>query len=189
MTRVWLSTWEWACCGDPFAVGDDVDFGIESRTVSSEFAELLGAALAETVDAIESHHEQEFPDRVRGRVVAVHAVTHEMIQQRVLRRPGHGAPRDARMPPDGDEWPSVKRELGEGVFMGTQPSPFITVSSPVPDSARLEPVRGVRLTADNDNASGGEREVPAPTSGPAVEPPAEPRTRSLSGWMVDVQKH
>ena len=24
MTRVWLSTWEWACCGDPFAVGDDV---------------------------------------------------------------------------------------------------------------------------------------------------------------------
>ncbi len=23
VTRVWLETWEWACCGDPFGIGED----------------------------------------------------------------------------------------------------------------------------------------------------------------------
>ena len=81
MTRVWLKDWEWACCGDPFAVGDDVDFGIETRDPSLILAETLGPALVVTVDAIESHHEAEFTDRVRGRVTAVHAVTHEVVER------------------------------------------------------------------------------------------------------------
>ncbi|WP_374978286.1 DUF6578 domain-containing protein [Microbacterium trichothecenolyticum] len=27
-----MNDWEWACCGRPFAVGDEVDFGIRART-------------------------------------------------------------------------------------------------------------------------------------------------------------
>lgn len=186
MTRVWLSSWEWACCGDPFAVGDDVDFGIESRSPSAELAEWFGAELIKTVEAIESHHEQEFSDRVRGRVVAVHAVTHEMVQQRVLRRPGNGAPLDATMPHDGEEWPEVKREIGEGVFIGTRPSRFMTVRSPVPDSARLVPVQGVRPQDDDDEDDDGRPETAGRASDPVADRPAELRTRSLAGWVVDV---
>ncbi len=72
MTRVWLTEWEWACCGDPFGVGDEVDFGIESRTAYPALADVLGPDVLATVDAMESHHAEEFPDRVRGRVVAVY---------------------------------------------------------------------------------------------------------------------
>ena len=48
MVRVWLSEWEWACCGEAFAVGDDVDFGIESRAPSAVLAEMLGVAVGRT---------------------------------------------------------------------------------------------------------------------------------------------
>ncbi|MFE5409603.1 DUF6578 domain-containing protein [Microbacterium sp. NPDC056569] len=55
MTRVWLTDWEWACCGNPFAVGDEVDFGVQSRMPGSSLTELLGPTLAATVGAVESH--------------------------------------------------------------------------------------------------------------------------------------
>ncbi len=54
MTRVWLTSWEWACCGEAFAVGDDIDFGIETRSPHPALAESLGPELVGTVDAIES---------------------------------------------------------------------------------------------------------------------------------------
>jgi hypothetical protein len=31
-----LADWEWVCCGDPFTVGDDVDFGIQTRTPATD---------------------------------------------------------------------------------------------------------------------------------------------------------
>jgi len=75
MTRVWLDSMEWECCGDPFAVGDDVDFVIEGRTLSVEFIRNLGAELAATVDAFEARHpEDPIDDRVRGRVTGVQIV-------------------------------------------------------------------------------------------------------------------
>nr|WP_104125915.1 hypothetical protein [Cryobacterium sp. Y57] len=64
---------------------------------------MLGPELIATVDAMESHHEEAFTDRVRGRVVAVHAVTQDVIERRSLRLPGHGAPPESIMPADGDE--------------------------------------------------------------------------------------
>jgi hypothetical protein len=177
MTRVWLNDWEWACCGKPFAVGDEVDFGIRARTADPFLTDLLGDALAATVDAVESHHEEEFvADRVRGRVVAVNALTHEVEERRSLRRPGHGAPPDAVMPPDGEEWPMVTRDLGGGAFAGSRPSRYVTEIVPVPDTAALEPVPGVRLEAGAD--------VPDPSVG---DPPRERTTRAFAGWLVDVE--
>lgn len=181
MTRVWLTDWEWACCGDPFAVGDDIDFGIGTRTPTRALTELLGRELAATVDAIESHHEEEFPDHVRGRMTAVHAVTLEVIEHRSLRRPGHGAPPDAVMPTDGEEWPMTGRELGNGVFMGSRPSRYVIQAVPVPDSAVLEPARGVRLP-------GAESDEPR-TLVLQPDPPPERRRRSYAGWLVDVEEH
>ena len=147
MARVWMPAWEWACCGDAFGVGDDVDFGIETRTPHPALAEVLGPALVATIDAIESHHEEDFDDRVRGRVVAVHGVTQEVIEHRSLSRPGHGAPPTTAMPPDGEEWPVTGRDLGNGVFIGSRPSRYVTEIVPIPDTAVLETARGVRLPA------------------------------------------
>ncbi|WP_366943125.1 DUF6578 domain-containing protein [uncultured Microbacterium sp.] len=32
VTRVWLDRWEWACCGESFGVGDEVDLLVATRT-------------------------------------------------------------------------------------------------------------------------------------------------------------
>jgi len=180
MTRVWLTESDWACCGGPFAIGDEVDFGIETRTPRAALADLLGTELFATVDAMESHHQEEFTDRVRGRVLAVHAVTQDIVERRSLRRPGHGAPPESIMPADGDEWPMVGRDLGNGVFVGSMPSRYMIEIEPVANTAMLTPVQGVRLHIDEDAEPDVEEF--------AVLPP-EPHRRSLEGWLVDVQEH
>ena len=180
MTRVWLTEWEWACCGDAFAVGDEVHFGVATRTPDPSLAELLGSALIATVDALESHHEEELTDRVHGRVTAVYAVTHEVEERRSLRRPGHGAPPDAAMAPEDEEWPTVRRELGGGVFAGSRPSRYLIEIVPRPGIAALEPARGVRLTPQEVEAA------PPPESNIISDAPGGRRARSLAGWLVDI---
>ena len=181
MTRVWLAQWEWACCGDAFTVGDDVDFGIATRVLDPSLAALLGPTLVATVDAMESHHEDEFTDRVRGRVVAVHAVTHEVAVRSALRRPGHGAPPNAVMPANGEEWPMVRGDLGGGVFAGSRPSRFVVEVVPVPGTALLEPVRGVRRPSVEQQA-----QTPS-VDATHADPPSEVASRSLAGWLVDIE--
>jgi hypothetical protein len=182
MTRVWLPGWEWACCGEAFAVGDDVDFGIETRTPHPDLGEALGPVLVATVDAIESHHEGEFDDRVRGRVVAVHAVTQEVIERRSLRRPGHGAPPTAVIPPAGEEWPVTGRGLRDGVFMESRPSRHVIEIVPVAGTALLRPARGVRQSAAKHDET-------LPTIEKITsDPPPERRARSLTGWLIDIDE-
>lgn len=174
MTRVWLTNWEWSCCGEPFAVSDRVDFGIEHRGADEWLIDTLGAEIAATVDAVESHHEHEFVDRVRGRVTAIQAVTQQFVERQELRRPGHGAPADAVAPAPGEEWPETRFELGAGVFAGTRPSRYITVSTPVPGSVRLHPRSTVR--------AGGADVEPRESDDPAQA------DRSSPGWLVDVDE-
>lgn len=180
-TRVWLESWEWQCCGDPFAVGDEVDLLVDTRTPSAAFVEDAGAALAATIDAIESHH-QETPDvaedRVRGRVDSIHAVVQEHVERRHLRRPGFGAPPDARMPAEGEEWPFSGRDLGSGLMIGTRPSRWTIESSRVPGAVTL--VARDRVPdrpTDTD---------PAPLD-QTEEPPAERRAEFVVAWVVDVE--
>ena len=182
MTRVWLMKWEWACCGEAFAIGDEVDFGIETRTRHAALAEMLGPELIATVDTMESHHEEEFTDRVRGRVIAVHAVSQDVIERRSLRRPGHGAPPESIMSADGDEGPMVGRAFGNGAFLGTSPSRYIIEIVPVANTAMLTSAQGVRLRID-------EEAEPPSYVGEFAVPPPEQRRRSLEGWLVDVQEH
>ncbi|WP_375383736.1 DUF6578 domain-containing protein [uncultured Microbacterium sp.] len=183
MTRVWLTGWEWSCCGDPFAVGDEIDFGIATRLLDPSLADALGPTLAATVDAVESHHEEVPVERVRGRAVAVYAVTQAVIERRILRRPGNGAPPDAVMPPDGEEWPLAGRGVGNGVFVGSQPSRYMIGAVSVPGTAVLLPVIGVRQPeVDPDD-----QHLSAPVEGDlAGDPPPERHTRSQVGWVVDI---
>jgi hypothetical protein len=182
MTRVWLTGWEWACCGRAFAIGDDVDFGIVTRAPHPALAEALGPVLVATVDAIESHHEGEFDDRVRGRVVAVHAVTREVIERRSLRHPGHGAPPATVMPLDGEEWPVTGRELGNGVFMESRPSRHVIEIVPIAGTTVLLPARGVRLSAT-------EQDETLPTIEELTsDPPPKRRARSFAGWLIDIEE-
>ena len=55
---VWLSSWEWQCCGDEFAIGDEVTWGL--LPASPSFLDRLAVPLGrETVSAIthdETHH-------------------------------------------------------------------------------------------------------------------------------------
>ena len=46
----------------------------------------------------------------------------------------------------------------------------------MPDTAALEPVRGVRL--------GAEADAPVP---PVGDPPRERTTRAFAGWLVDIE--
>ena len=181
MTRVWLTKSEWECCGDAFAIGDEVDFGIETRTPHAALLDMLGPELIATVDARESHHVTEFTDRVRGRVVAVHAVTQDVIERRSLRRPGRGAPPESIMTADGDERPMVGRDFGNGAFLRTSPSRYMIEIEPVANTAMLTSAQGVRLRID-------EEAQPLRYVGEFAVPPPEPRRRSLEGWLVDVQE-
>lgn len=179
-TRVWLDTWEWACCGDPFGVGDEVDLLVRTRTPSPAFIQSVGPELAATIDAIESHH-QETPstpeDRVQGRVRGIHAVVQEHIETRHLRRPGLGAPPDAEMPAEGEEWPFTGRDLGNGVMIGSSPSTWMIESVPVPGAVTLAPRDRVPREASDAEAA------PHITES---EPPPERRTTSVVAWVVDV---
>ncbi|TLF30614.1 hypothetical protein FE256_10055 [Microbacterium sp. 5K110] len=180
VTRVWLDTWEWACCGDPFGVGDEVDLLVRTRTPSPAFIQSVGPELAATIDAIESHH-QETPstpeDRVQGRVRGIHAVVQEHIETRHLRRPGFGAPPDAEMPAEGEEWPFTGRDLGNGVMIGSRPSTWMIESVPVPGAVTLAPRDRVPREASDAEAA------PHITES---EPPPERRTTSVVAWVVDV---
>jgi hypothetical protein len=173
MTRVWLARWEWACCGDAFEVGDDVDFGIATRHPDETLAEELGPALFSTLDALESHHENEYTDRAKGTVVAVHAVTHEVTERRIPRplRPSSSVERTR---------PPV-RDLGNGIFVGTDVSPDVVMIESVPGTVRLASVRGVgrREEREDDTAATTRAAGPSPT---------EQRTRSVLGWIVDVDE-
>lgn len=180
VTRVWLDTWEWACCGDPFGIGDEVDLLVRTRTPSPAFIQSVGPELAASIDAIESHH-QETPstpqDRVQGRVRGIHAVVQEHIETRRLRRPGFGAPPDAEMPAEGEEWPFDGRDLGNGFMIGSRPSKWMIESVPVPRAMTLVP---------RDRVPSRAVEEAAEPSDPNAEPPAERRTTSVVAWVVDV---
>ncbi len=135
MTRVWLSRWEWACCGDPFDVGDEVDFGIATRDLSDLTAS-LGPELVVTIDAWESHHEEEFADRAKGRVAAAYEVTHEVVERKI------------RLPRDG----SHGRRLARKAVM----------AEPVSGTTRLDPVGRVP-SADTDSGRTGALPADAPS--------------------------
>lgn len=182
VTRVWLSAMDWACCGDPFVMGDRVEFLIGSRRVPPAFAAELGSELSATVDAVEERHpEKPTDDTVCGRVVGISAVIQLRLQRATLRRPGHGAPPDARMPAEGELWPLSGRDLGNGLFVGSRPTRWMVTSEAVPGAVTLEPCTRV----PDQQTSGDASSMPDDLDG---ERPAERTVSERIGWLVDIDE-
>ena len=53
---VWVSSWQMECCGDPFAVGDRVEWTAE-ETDDEWFAAALGPEMAGRITHSEEHHD------------------------------------------------------------------------------------------------------------------------------------
>ncbi|MBS1907944.1 MAG: hypothetical protein JST33_15600 [Actinobacteria bacterium] len=97
--RVWLSGWEWACCGDPFAVGDAVSFACrpprgdwwflsEERSDDTKDAGQFGTGFAASVELVEEHHDEGDDDRpVRTVAGTVRAILAVVVDERVARTP------------------------------------------------------------------------------------------------------
>jgi len=167
--RVWLSGWEWACCGDPFTVGDSVSFACRPPQ-GTWLVDQFGAEFAASIALVEEHHDDGGDDRpvqtVAGTVQAIHEV---VVQETVVRIPR--PPRDAPAPID----------LGGGVFMGVGPvPPYVLASEPVPRTVRLRSATRVPAARDRDRTGSAE---PAPQRDP--EDGAVVTRRP--GWVVDVE--
>lgn len=111
----------------------------------------------------------------------MNAVTRKVVERRMLRRPGRGAPPDAAAPAEGEAWPAVRIPIGTTAYAVSQPSRYVLVHEPVPGSAMLHPVRGVRIERDE-----AEESVEQMLADVDSEPPAERRTRQYLGWVVDI---
>jgi hypothetical protein len=70
---VWLSAWEWSCCGEPFETGSEVTLGV-SADVGEWFVKTLGEVLASSLDGVEMHHENDPLPQVTGVVTGITAV-------------------------------------------------------------------------------------------------------------------
>lgn len=79
-----LCEWEWACCGEPFGVGDRVTLSV-SEDLSELTEEFRNDPLAADVDVHESHHGPELPRLTATGTVAAIAM---LVDQ--YRRPAAG---------------------------------------------------------------------------------------------------
>lgn len=110
--RVWLSDWEWACCGEVFTAGDRVAFPIKRMTpdVRAYWVEKYGAGLAAAIDAVEMHHEVERLEGLEGRVTAIYGVEMDFVYEMGSGRPVPGTARLCDIPRI--PWPPHYEETG-----------------------------------------------------------------------------
>ncbi len=128
--KVWLESWEWSCCGEPFRQGDTITL-LVNRPINALLAELLGPGLAESVDATESHHEDGGAIRLTGSVESITGVSIEHVERRV--------PRDHRGRSDRD-LPREYRSPGGWIARSGADPGFVTTSEPVAGTAQLHQI-------------------------------------------------
>jgi hypothetical protein len=76
MMRVWIEDWEWQCCGEPFAVGDEIEWGLLPETDRSYLTGALGIDVANSITHFETHHQledDEQPVPTKARVESIEA--------------------------------------------------------------------------------------------------------------------
>lgn len=69
---VWYASWQMECCGDAFAVGDEVAWTAEADVDDEWFSAALGPGLAASITHSEEHHsDDEDLAMVEGRVISI----------------------------------------------------------------------------------------------------------------------
>ena len=78
MVRVWVDGWQLQCCGEPFAVGEDVRWTLVERPFEQVLTDRTGRREVVVLTHAEEHHGDAPEDTpVTGRVRRVLAVTWE----------------------------------------------------------------------------------------------------------------
>ncbi len=193
--RVHLSEWEWACCGDPFDVGDEVEFSV--RPPSAWLGENYGP-LGEGVDWEESHHatgpDDEPTETIRGTVRAIAAIRLQYTRRREPWTPKQIAENQAR-------WEEAVAAAaggdglgedgsGEGGFgwfayspLSAQPKPYTLVDEPVLGAVRTEPI-------DRAPFRGQDEDVPPTQTSDAMtdaEDESLDPVEHLTGYLVELE--
>lgn len=69
---VWYASWQMECCGDPFAVGDEVAWTVEEDVNDEWFSAALGPDIAASITHAEEHHsDEEHVKTIGGRVLSI----------------------------------------------------------------------------------------------------------------------
>lgn len=73
MAVVWVAAWQMECCGDPFAVGDQVVWTVDREIDDDWFVAALGPDMASRITHAEEHHDDGQDDlpEVSGRVLTI----------------------------------------------------------------------------------------------------------------------
>lgn len=71
--RIWIAGWELQCCGDPFAVGDEVRWRLSPADDQEWLVDLLGAGNT-PVAALYDHHASDDVADVPAMVLGIEAV-------------------------------------------------------------------------------------------------------------------
>jgi hypothetical protein len=73
---VYVADWEIQCCGEEFAVGDEVAWPVAPADHADPFWEpLLGPRLASALTGSYQAHEEETPPQIRGTVLGIRTVS------------------------------------------------------------------------------------------------------------------
>jgi hypothetical protein len=172
MVEVLLWEWEWECCGEPFAVGDRVEFGV----VAADDAVRELCAPAAEPEFVETHHEREPELDISGVVRSVSSLTvaHRML--RVPRRPA--APEITRFSSPGAEW-----------AIEVRPAPYVLTSQELTGTARSEPLGGVSRAVEEaaveEDAVGDDDAEPAAR---VPDPAAGELRRQRIGYLVTIDE-
>lgn len=187
IVRVWLSGWEWECCGDPFTAGSTVTFSCHPPQ-GNWFVEQFGADFAATIALVEEHHDDGGDDppvrMLAGTVRAIHAV---IVDERVIREPG---PSHTASPPRPGAEPgaassrsaaSERFDLGNGVSVGFGVTrPYVLTAEPMLGTVRLRAASRVPTKADRDATGSAE-------AGSRPDPEESAIVARSPGWVVDVE--
>ena len=69
---VWYSEWQMGCCGEPFSVGDSVEWNLSSEPDTDWLVAAIGRDLAARITYAEDHHDMEqVAVAHRGKVVSI----------------------------------------------------------------------------------------------------------------------
>ena len=188
---LWLSCWEWGCCGGPLEPGQRVTLSVWPVDDGQRtwLTEAIGADLTAQIDGVEMHHEEDpAPERLTGTLATLSTVS---MPSRLVHSERPPLPLGAL--------PAARRLIGppgSGVYIGVPHSPFVTHHETVPgppivqETPRIPPRHGAesadaRSAARAAEHAASEAEAEAHAARGTIPPPG-PIEPQLVGYLVEL---